>query len=140
MPWVSVDDRNGVPRNSMGVPLGTGLWPELQCSDPSLECGDGRDEVGVSRPDVEVESPEVIVGSERPELVDQALRDGQFVGDVGQLRKLHHILLALHGLVTRYVAGPLLASVRWLQRRAGARQPAVPRGGLSVRWGRLEGR
>ncbi|QDF16756.1 hypothetical protein SEA_HANNAHD_44 [Gordonia phage HannahD] len=47
----------------------------------------------------------------------------------------HHKLLALHGLVTRYVTEPLLASVRWLQRKDQVRQPAVPRGGLSDRSG-----
>ncbi|AMS02963.1 hypothetical protein BJD60_gp42 [Gordonia phage Schnabeltier] len=45
----------------------------------------------------------------------------------------HHKLLTLHGLATRYVTGPLLASVRWMQRKDQVRQPAVPRGGLSGR-------
>lgn len=40
----------------------------------------------------------------------------------------HHRLLALHGLVTRYVTGPLLAAVRWLQRKGTARRPAGVRG------------
>lgn len=37
----------------------------------------------------------------------------------------HPVLLVLHGLVTRHVTGPLLASVRLLQRKVGARQPAA---------------
>lgn len=62
----------------------------------------------------------------------EPLRDREFVGHVGQL---HHILLALHGLVTRYVTGPLLASSRWMQRKGRDRRPALPRVGPSDRLG-----
>ena len=37
----------------------------------------------------------------------------------------HHRLLALHGLVTRYGTGAILAASRWLQRRAWVRRAAV---------------
>lgn len=131
---------DNVPRNAMGVPVPTtnaGLWPDLEFGDPGLQRSDGCDEVRVCGPDVEVERSEVVVGSERAQLVDEPLGGREFVGNVGQLRKFHHILLALHGLVTRYVTGPLLAAVRWLQRKGRARQPAVPLGGLSGR--RIDG-
>lgn len=42
--------------------------------------------------------------------------------------RVHHILLTLHGPLTRYVAGAVLTPFQWLHRKAGIRQVSVPRG------------
>lgn len=65
-------------------------------------------------------------GVDAPVQAFDQLVGGRLLRDEARVERLgHHSLLALARAATRYVAGALLASLRWLQRRAWVRRAAA---------------
>ena len=106
-------ERRAQLRRGLGLPVS-----DLQ--DPPKVVESHLQRLDVVRENVEL-GTEVRVG--RHESVDR-LRDRE---RSRQARVGHHSLLALHGRLTRYVAGALLLAACWqLQRKAWSRRAAMP--------------